>query len=43
MTPQEIIEEIHKLPPQDQQEIKDSIAAAKTGLAEPMSEEEFFA
>ena len=42
MTPQEIIREIQKLPPQDQQEIKQSIdALAKAGSVTPMSEEEF--
>lgn len=39
MTPQEIIKEIQKLPPQDQLEIKDSIDAAANATA--MSEEEF--
>ena len=40
MTPQEIIREIQKLPPQDQQEIKDSIETGG-GPTTPMSEEEF--
>ena len=42
MTPQEIIREIQKLPPQDQQEIRDSLdAAANVGTATPMTEDEF--
>jgi hypothetical protein len=41
MTPQEIINEIQKLPPQDRQEIKDSIEAANAESTPPMSEEEF--
>lgn len=41
MTPQEIIKEIEKLPPQDQQEIKDSIANVNAKATTAMSEEEF--
>ena len=41
MTPQEIIKEIQKLPPQDQQEIINSIDAANAGPAGSMTEEEF--